>query len=462
MTQQSADTERDCSVFLIEDDEFLRHSLAQTLQTAGFKTFAFEIAKQALDRLPVDQPDVVLSDLYLGDKNDITGLDVLTSVHAIDADLPVVLMTARGDVKTAIDAIRKGAYDFLEKPFERDHLLVVLARAFEQRKLIVENRTLKNRLGFASGLERILRGQNAEMTAMRNMILRIAPAPANVIILGETGAGKEMVARCLHEFSGRQGPFVAINCAAIPDELFESELFGHEAGAFTGAAKQRVGKVEYADGGTLFLDEIEAMPLHFQAKILRVLQERQVERLGSNKLTNVDLRVVAATKVDLKDYSEQGKFRLDLFYRLNVASVKIPPLRERREDISMLFAQFVQEAALRFGQEPVNVPREVQQRLLTHDWPGNVRELRNAAEQLQLGIPMAINSGEPAADPAAATSLDEIISSIEKVIIADTLRRHDGVASAACAELKINYSTLYRKMKTYGMDLSRYRGPGEA
>jgi DNA-binding NtrC family response regulator len=462
MSEDTSTRENACRVILIEDDEFLRHSLTQTLETVGFEVHAFELAKLALEQIPLDRPDVVLTDLYLGDNNDLTGLDVLAAVKEMDAELPVVLMTARGSVSTAIEAIRNGAYDFLEKPFERDHLLVVLERATEQRRLVVENRMLKDRLGLASGLERILRGNNPDMVALRNVILKIAPAPANVIILGETGAGKEMVARCLHEFSGRQGNFVAINCAAIPDELFESELFGHEAGAFTGAARQRVGKIEYADGGTLFLDEIEAMPLHFQAKILRVLQERQVERLGSNKLTKVDLRVVAATKADLKDYSDQGKFRLDLFYRLNVASVKIPPLRERREDIPMLFSQFLQEAALRFGSPVVTVPKDVQQLLLTHDWPGNVRELRNAAEQLQLGIPMSIASGASADGDAMPSSLEEIIASVEKVIIAETLRRHDGVASAACAELKVNYSTLYRKMKTYNMDLSQYKGLTEA
>jgi two-component system C4-dicarboxylate transport response regulator DctD len=443
------------TVLVIEDDEFLRHGLKQLLEGAGYRAHVYELANAALEEIGALQPDLVLTDLYLGDKNDINGLDVVARLHELDPELPVILMTARGNIPVAVEAIRAGAYDFVEKPFDNERMLVLLERACEARRLVLENRRLQGQLTFASGIERILVGESEGMKALRNAILRVAPAPANVIILGETGAGKEMVARCLHEFSGRKGNFVAINCAAIPDNLFESELFGHEAGSFTGASKQRIGKLEYADGGTLFLDEIEAMPMHLQVKILRVIQERQVERLGSNKLMPIDLRVVAASKVDLKEHSAQEKFRLDLYYRLNVASVRIPPLRERREDIPLLFAHFLREAALRFGQQPAVPSKEVQQELLVHDWPGNVRELRNAAEQLQLGIPLTIGDGRPAAENQ---SLEAILGSVEKAVIDATLRRHDGSANAACADLQINYSTLYRKMKAFGMDLADYRG----
>ncbi|RJF92787.1 sigma-54-dependent Fis family transcriptional regulator [Noviherbaspirillum saxi] len=456
--QQADEVSSDYKVVLIEDDDLLRHSLKQALSGAGFETFAFEQSDLALEQLPSIQPDVVLTDLYLSDKDTLDGLKVIERIREVDPELPTVLMTARGSIPIAIDATRKGAYDFLEKPFDKNHLITVIRRAAAQRRLTVENRNLLQRLTFAAGIERILIGQSAAMQALRNLILRIAPAPANVIILGETGSGKEMVARCVHEFSGRQGNFVPINCAAIPETLFESELFGHEAGAYTGAAKQRIGKIEYASGGTLFLDEIEAMPLHLQAKLLRVLQERQVERLGQNKALPVDLRVVAATKVDLKDHSAQDKFRIDLYYRLNVATLKIPPLRERREDLTQLFAHFLHEAALRFGQPPAIPDREIQQQLLTYDWPGNVRELRNVAEQFQLGIPVSIGQAEA---PVAPQSLDEIIAAVEKAVIAETLKRHDGAATNACNELKINYSTLYRKMKLYDMDLSDYKKPAE-
>ncbi|HVK54211.1 MAG TPA: sigma-54 dependent transcriptional regulator [Burkholderiales bacterium] len=442
-------------VVLVEDDDNFRRGLVRTLEMAGFEVFNFREPALALESISATCPHVVLTDLYLGSSD---GLQVLAEAHQIDPDLPVVLMTAGGNIPTAIKAIREGAYDFLEKPFDSDRLVTVLKRASEQRRLTLENRSLKDRLAFASGVAQILRGDSVVMRDLRDLVLRLAPTPANVIILGETGTGKELVARCLHEFSGRRGNFVAINCTAIPENLFESELFGHEAGSYTGATKQRIGKVEHASGGTLFLDEIEAMPIQLQAKMLRVLQERQVERLGSNKITAVDLRVVAATKVDLRDYSARDKFRMDLFFRLNVATVKIPPLRERREDVPMLLAHFIGDAALRFNQPAVTPPKDIHQQLLTYDWPGNVRELRNVAEQLQLGVPISMDG--TTAMPASR-SLNEIIASVERAVIEDTLRRHDGAANAACNELQINYSMLYRKMKSYNIDLLKYRRPEE-
>jgi DNA-binding NtrC family response regulator len=446
-------------VVLIEDDTDLAAGLQMALEGAGLRVHAFDAVAPALEHIAVQPPNAVLTDLYLGEEDGLTGLDALTRVKSADTTLPVVLMTARGSVTTAVEAIRSGAYDFIEKPFDKGLLLAVINRAVEQNRLTTENRELRQRLVFASGIERVLVGDSPGMRELRSMVLRVAPTPANVIILGETGAGKEMVARCLHEFSGRSGPFVAINCAAVPETLFESELFGHEAGAFTGAGKQRVGKIEHASGGTLFLDEIEAMPLHLQAKILRVLQERQVERLGGNRLVPVDLRVVAASKVDLKKHSLDDKFRLDLYYRLNVAGVKIPPLRDRREDVPLLLTHFLQDAALRLGQQPVSPSREVQQRMLAYDWPGNVRELRNAAEQLQWGIPLSIDGecSETHAGAAVPHSLEEILLGFERAVLDEALRRNAGSANAVCAELRINNSTLYRKMKAFNMELSLYR-----
>jgi DNA-binding NtrC family response regulator len=437
-------------VVLIEDDDSFRDIVSQLLDGAGFVVHAFEDPDDALRELPKLDAHVVLTDLYL---HNTTGLEVLSRVHEIDAELPVVLMTAHGDIRTAVDAIQRGAYDFIEKPLAREQAERLLNRAGERRRLVLENRALKDRLAFSTGLERVLVGRSEPMRALRDKVLRIASTPANVILLGETGSGKELVTRCLHEFSGRKGNFVAINCAAVPENLFESELFGHEAGAYTGAGKQRIGKIEYANNGTLLLDEIEAMPMQLQVKILRVLQEREVERLGSNKPVPVNLRVVAATKVDLRDYSEQGKFRMDLYYRLNVASIRIPALRERREDLPELFGHFVHDIAMRSGQDPLEPAPDLQRKLLAHDWPGNVRELRNVAEQFQLGIPMAMEEGIP--DEQAG--LDRIMSSVERSVIATALRRHQGNANAACEELKINYSTLYRRMKQYDMDLLEFR-----
>jgi two-component system C4-dicarboxylate transport response regulator DctD len=296
------------------------------------------------------------------------------------------------------------------------------------------------------------------MRALRETLLRIAPMPANVIVLGETGTGKELVARCLHEFSGRSGRFIAINCAAVPENLFEGELFGHEPGAYTGATKQRIGEIESANGGTLLLDEIETMPLHLQVKLLRVLQEREVKRLGSSRAIPIDVRVVAATKDDLKALSQEGRFRADLFYRLNVATLRLPALRERREDIPMLVAHFLREAVLRFGTGTLELPPGLHQQLLAHDWPGNVRELRNAAEQSQLGVPLSIGGeGRP-----ARLSLDDAMAAFERTVIETALQRCGGNANAACEELQVNYATLHRRMKRYDIDLQRFRRKPEA
>ncbi len=437
-------------VIVIEDDQSFRDIVSQSLEMAGFEVQAYGDPVAALKRVREAPPHVVLTDLYLGST---TGLDVLSRVREIDPDLPVVLMTANADVRTAIDAIKGGAYDYVEKPLDHEQSPLLLRRAAQQRRLVLENRMLRDRIAFTSGLERLLVGRSNAMRELRDVVLRIAPTRANIILLGETGTGKELVSRCMHEFSGRKGHFVAINCAAVPENLFESELFGHEAGAYTGAGKQRIGKIEHANGGTLLLDEIEAMPLQLQVKILRVLQEREVERLGSNKPVPLDLRVVAATKVDLKEYSEQGKFRIDLYYRLNVASLRIPSLRERRDDVPELFTHFVHDIAIRSGQIPLEPPPELLQRLVTYEWPGNVRELRNAAEQFQLGIPLTIGRVQP--EPGA--SLDQVLASVEKSTIAAALRRHRGNANAACDELGINYSTLYRRMKLYDMDLDAFR-----
>lgn len=451
MTSSNPEGAAGCRVMVVEDDESFLRSVVRTLELAGCKVWAFSHPRKALENLTLLQPEVVLTDLVLGE---MSGMELLSQVRSFDPSLPVVMMTAVGNIPTAIQAVRTGAYEFLEKPFDGERLIGVLTRAVDQYRLAVENRSLKDLLGSVSGLDRIIRGDSPGIRQLRTLIARLAPVPTDVMVLGETGTGKELVARCLHGFSGRSGRFVAINCAALPENLFESELFGHVAGAYTGASKPRVGKIEHAHQGTLFLDEIETMPLHLQAKLLRVLQERQVERLGSNHLVPVDVRVVAATKVDLRELSEQQKFRPDLFFRLNVAGVHIPPLRDRREDIPLLFAHFVREAALRFGQEPVGVDAGVQQRLLAYHWPGNVRELRNAAEQLQLGIPLALGDNGMT---SVTMNLAATISSVEKALIDSSLRRHRGEVEAVSKELGVDSSTLYRKMRTHDITLSSYR-----
>jgi len=324
-------------------------------------------------------------------------------------------------------------------------------RAGRQFRLARENRSLRSRLASGAGLADVLCGDSAAMRQLRELIARIAPTPVDVLVCGETGTGKELVARALHDHSGRSGPFVAINCAALPEALIESELFGHEAGAFTGAAKVRVGRIEHAQHGTLFLDEIEAMPAALQAKLLRVLQEREVQRLGANQAQPVDVRVVAASNAELEPLVAQGRFRADLFYRLNVVQLALAPLRERRDDVLPLFQHFMRGAALRFqrtASERDELPAPLVEHLLAYAWPGNVRELKSAAERHVLGMPALWASGDPAASPRA--SLQATLDALEALLIEDTLKRCKGDVESACRALDVSPATLYRKLKTHG------------
>jgi DNA-binding NtrC family response regulator len=441
-------------VFLVEDDEAFRWSVERSLQLAGHEVTSFGDAEAVARALTQGLPDILLTDLRLPAAD---GLSVLQNAKQKDADLPVVIMTGHGDIPTAIQAIREGAYDFLEKPFGRERLLAVLARAADQYRLVVENRQLKNRLAAASGIDQILLGDSAVIRETRDLILRLAPTSADALITGSTGTGKELVARCLHNFGQRNGNFVAVNCAAIPENLFESELFGHEAGAFTGAGKQRIGKIEHAKNGTLFLDEIEAMPLPLQAKVLRVLQEREVERLGNNKPIAVNFRVVAATKVDLGDLSKTGAFRADLFYRLNVATINIPSLRDRLGDIIGLFRVFLQQAALRYQMPAAELGVQDQQVLLSYDWPGNVRELKSCADRLVLGLPLLVQNQSQA---TPQRSLEQAVATVERSLIEEALRRHGGSVKDACVDLVLTSATMYRRMKALGIDAAGFRQPG--
>jgi len=313
---------------------------------------------------------------------------------------------------------------------------------------------LRRQLEQRVGIEARIVGRSPAMAKVRQLVLNLAPKSADIIILGETGTGKELIARCLHDFSERRDhPFVAINCGALPESIFESELFGHEEGAFTGAQRQRIGKIEYANGGTLFLDEIESMPLALQVKLLRVLQERQVERLGSNKLISVNFRVIAAAKEDLNLLAEHGKFRADLYYRLNVASLTLPALRNRREDIPLLFEFFVLQAALRYGQPAALVSGELLGSLMAQRWAGNVRELHNVADRFVLGL--LDDTLSPAGCREA--SLAEQVDAFEISIIEEALRRHNGNVIEAATALNIPKKTLYDKLKRFDISTEQFR-----
>ena len=410
-------------VMFVEDDPAVRAATAQTLDLAGFEIEQHASAELALKNLKEYFPGVLLVDFQLTGMN---GIALLERAMTIDRSLPVIIVTGHGDISIAVKAMHAGAYDFLEKPVSNDFLIGVVTRAMEKRRLTFEVSDLRRRLEQKTGIDSILIGDSLAMVALRNSILRLSDVTPDVLIHGETGSGKELVARALHECSPlRNGPFVAINCGAIPESMFESELFGHEKGAFTGAQALRIGKIEHASGGTLFLDEVETMPMALQVKLLRVLQFRQLERLGSNKLIDVPVRVVAATKLDLKAACDMGRFRSDLYFRFNVVSLAIPPLRERREDIPQLFEHHVLLGAARYKREAPFVTDQLMRDLVSFDWPGNVRELGNVADRFVLGL-LGGRFNSDAANESADRSLKDVVGDFERGLIIETLRRHHG------------------------------------
>ncbi|HFL7940180.1 sigma-54-dependent transcriptional regulator [Pseudomonas putida] len=432
------------SVIVVDDEASIRSAVEQWLSLSGFSVQLFARAEECLAHLPQHFPGVIISDVRMPGMD---GLQLLERLQADDPDLPVILLTGHGDVPMAVEAMRSGAYDFLEKPFTPQHLLGSLRRALEKRQLVLENRRLHEQADLKSRLEGTLLGMSQGLQQLRRQVLELASLPVNVLIRGETGSGKERVARCLHDFGPRAGkPFVALNCAAIPESLFEAELFGHESGAFTGAQGKRIGKLEYANGGTVFLDEIESMPLAQQAKLLRVIQEQKLERLGANQSISVDLRVIAATKPDLLEEARAGRFREDLAYRLNVAELRLAPLRERREDIPLLFEHFARAAGEKLGRAAPVLSGVQLAQLLSHDWPGNVRELANAAERHALGL----SSPNIEATPAGQ-SLGEQMEAFEAQCLRAALRQHGGEIKSVMEALQLPRRTLNEKMQRHGL-----------
>ena len=441
-------------VIVVDDEAAIREAVQQWLELSGCDVRTCASAAEALALVDRDFPGIVVSDVRMPGTD---GLQLLDKLLQIDSDLPVILVTGHGDVPMAVQALRQGAYDFIEKPFTPERLLDSVRRALDKRRLVCENRQLRQQVADKGRIESQLIGISRPMENLRRQILELAGTSVNVLIRGETGSGKERVARCLHDFSARaRKAFAALNCAAIPETIFESELFGHESGAFTGAQARRIGRIEHADGGTLFLDEVESMPLAQQVKLLRVLQEKTLERLGSNKSIQVDLRVISAAKPDLLDEVKAGRFREDLVYRLNVATLHIPPLRERREDIPLLFEHFAHEAALRHGREaPPLAPSELA-RLLGHDWPGNVRELINAAERHALGL-----SSPPPAERFAGQALAQQMEAFEAQCLHNALLQCQGNITAVMEMLQLPRRTLNEKMQRHGLARGDYLPGGE-
>lgn len=436
----------DLTVLIVEDDPHVLLGCQQALALEDIRSEGVSTAEQALALVGDNFPGIVISDIRLPG---IDGLELLKRLKARDRSLPVVLITGHGDISMAVGAMRDGAYDFMEKPFSPERLVDVARRALEQRSLAREVWSLRRQLAERDSLEGRIIGRSPAMQQLRELIANVADTSANVLIEGETGTGKELVARCLHDFSRRQPQqFVALNCGGLPENLFESEIFGHEANAFTGAGKRRIGKIEHAHGGTLFLDEVESMPLNLQIKLLRVLQERTLERLGSNQSIDVDCRVIAATKSDLNQLSKASQFRSDLYYRLNVVTLELPPLRERREDILQLFEYFLQQSSLRFDRTAPELDNQTLSSLMSHDWPGNVRELRNVAERFALGLPAF---KKPGSNAAQGLGFSEAVEAFERNLLNDALQRSGGNLTQASLELGMAKTTLFDKVKKYGL-----------
>ncbi|MFG1393744.1 sigma-54-dependent transcriptional regulator [Xanthobacter agilis] len=444
-------------VAFIDDDDVLRAANVQALMLAGLTVMPFASAEAALDDLDETFPGVVVSDVRMPRMD---GLTLFRHLKCMDADLPVILITGHGDIAMAVDAMREGAYDFLAKPYPMDRLLSAVRHALEKRRLVLENRDLKRRAEQVDDDEPLI-GIAPAMARLRQMLRQLADADVDVLVEGETGAGKEVVANALHRWSRRANrPLVAVNCGALPESMIESELFGHEAGAFTGALKKRVGRIEHASGGTLFLDEIEAMSPALQVKLLRVLEAREVTPLGTNEVKRVNLRVVAASKIDLIDLVKKGEFREDLYYRLHVATLRIPPLRERREDVPLLFGHFLTRAAQRFGREPPPLTATVRRHLDGHGWPGNVRELAHYAERVALGLvaeESAAATSDADAATAAPTPLPERVDAFEAAEIRAALAATKGDVQSAVRTLGIPRKTFYDKLRRHGIDQGRYR-----
>lgn len=434
-------------VLLVDDDDEVRDAYAQTLQLDGLTTTALPSAGTALSQITPDFAGVVVSDVRMPG---LDGLGLLRAIAAIDREIPVVLITGHGDVPMAIEAMRSGAWDFVEKPADPVLLVETVRRALQHRRLVLENRALTRPAEPDNAWTGRLIGRSDAMQRVRRTLAVLADAPTDVLLFGETGTGKELAARALHDFGRRRGArFVAVNCAALPENMIESELFGHEAGAFTGARERRIGKIEHASRGTLFLDEIESMPLGAQTRLLRALQERSIERLGSNVEIPVDIRVVAATKVDLVAWAAEGRFREDLVYRLNTVTVRLPALRDRREDIPMLFRHFAAQLAERHGTEAETPSSSVLAALMERAWPGNVRELRNEAERFVLGLE-DLPGG--LAGEASIVPLDAAVDAAERQAILAALARNDGRVGRSADALGVSRKTLYLKMRKHGLE----------
>ena len=447
---------QDIEVIIIDDDSEIIEALSEMLTLEGFNIRAYQRAQDALQNLSAQSPVVVLTDVRMPKMD---GMSLLGHLQQLDTSLPVLLMSGHGDIPMAMQAMREGAYDFLEKPLQPANLISQLRRAVDKRALMLENRQLKQNLAQLSGIDKFIIGESAAIQQIRQQVLSLAKSNVDTIIYGATGSGKEIVAQALHKYSDRyQQRFMAINCGGMTESLIESELFGHEAGAFTGANKRHIGKIEAAHGGTLFLDEIESMPISVQIKLLRVLQERCIERVGSSVSIPVKMTVIAASKEDLAALGDQGKFRKDLFYRLNVASINIAPLNQRVADILPLFLHFAAKAGVQYNREIPSLNASFTDALIHASWPGNVRELKNSADRFVLGItPAALPGATDLQANLHPSNYDSRMEQFERVLIEQGLKSTQGQVNKAAELLNLTTKTLYRKMKKHQLDKKTYK-----
>ena len=452
------------TIMIVDDEKQIRDTLGGVLTDEGYRVVAVEDGEEALKRFSDGGAECVLLDIWLPGMD---GIEVLKEFKKRYPEVPVIMISGHGNVETAVKATKLGAYDFLEKPLSLEKVLLTVEHALEQKRLAEENREFLER----ARREYAIIGNSPVMKQLKEDIKRVATTNSWVLITGENGTGKELVARNIHLYSKRSGkPFVAVNCAAIPDELIESELFGYEKGAFTGASGSKKGKFDLADGGTIFLDEIGDMSLKTQAKILRILQERSFERVGGTKTITVDVRVIAATNKDLEEEMKKGNFREDLYYRLNVIPFHVPPLRERKEDIPLFVKHYIKEFSLATAREDVPHLTDAAMSALVHyHWPGNVRELKNLMERLVImvrsstitveDLPPYIREHLPdnieETNPFRSETLREARKHFEKEFIKRKLREYNWNISRTADAIGIERSHLYRKMKSYGIEVDK-------
>jgi two-component system nitrogen regulation response regulator NtrX len=444
-------------VLIVDDERAIQSSLRGVLEDEGYRVTAVGSGADAIARVAEEAPDVVFLDIWMPGMD---GLEALTELKRIRPDATVVMISGHATIETAVKATKLGAYDFIEKPLSLEKTLLTLTRALEHARLERENAQLRARLD----LQWDIVGESPVMLELRQQIATAAPSNGRVLVYGENGSGKELVARAIHRLSTRaENAFVEVNCAAIPEELIESELFGHERGAFTGAVARRKGKFETAHSGTLFLDEIGDMSVKTQAKVLRALEEQAFERVGGKDTIRVDARVIAASNKDLPDLIAQGRFREDLFYRLSVIPITVPPLRERKEDIPSLIDHFIRLVSSENGKREKTVSVEALAYFLAYDWPGNIRELRNMVERLvimtpgdvvgpdDLPAPLRPKDTAPAAETGRDRTLRDAREAFERAYIMGELRAQDWNMTRAAEKLGIERSHLYRKIRAYGI-----------